>query len=44
MTDDAYRQLMRHAHRLAMDWHGELAQFLRDALEATVRHQPWRTR
>lgn len=25
MTDDAYRQLMKHAHRLAMDGHGELA-------------------
>ena len=22
MTDDAYRQLMKHAHRLAMDGHG----------------------
>ena len=32
ISDDAYRQLMRHAHRLAMDGHGELAQHLRDAI------------
>lgn len=39
MTDDAYRQLMKHAHRLAMDGHGELAQFLRDALNEATRHR-----
>ena len=39
MTDDAYRQLMKHAHRLAMDGHGELAQFLRDAVNEATRHR-----
>lgn len=38
MTDDAYRQLMKHAHRLAMDGHGELAQFLRDAMTDAQRY------
>ena len=38
MTDDAYRQLMKHAHRLAMDGHGELAQFLRDAMTNAQRY------
>lgn len=38
MTDDAYRQLMKHAHRLAMDGHGELAQFLRDAMIDAQRY------
>jgi hypothetical protein len=33
MIDAAYQQLMKHAHRLAMDGHGELAQYLRDAIE-----------
>ena len=32
ISEDAYRQLMKHAHRLAMDGHGELAQYLRDAI------------
>ena len=36
MSDDAYRQLMKHARRLAMDGHGELAQMLRDALSAAL--------
>jgi hypothetical protein len=37
MTDAAFQQLMKHAHRLAMDGHGELAQHLRDAIdEATA--------
>lgn len=39
MTDDAYRQLMKHAHRLAMDGHGELAQFLRDAMADAQRYR-----
>lgn len=38
MTDDAYRQLMKHAHRLAMDGHGELAQLLRDAMTDAQRY------
>jgi hypothetical protein len=38
MTDDAYRQLMKHAHRLAMDGHGELAQFMRDAITDAQRY------
>ncbi|WP_273704137.1 hypothetical protein [Candidatus Accumulibacter vicinus] len=38
VTDDAYRQLMKHAHRLAMDGHGELAQFLRDAMTDAQRY------
>src|SRR5574343_756875 len=38
MTDAAYRQLMKHAHRLAMDGHGELAQFLRDAMTDAQRY------
>lgn len=38
MTDDAYRQLMKHAHRLAMDGHGELAQYLRDAMNDAQRY------
>lgn len=33
LTDEAYRQLMKHAHRLANDGHGELAQYLRDAID-----------
>lgn len=33
LTDGAYRQLMKHAHRLANDGHGELAQYLRDAID-----------
>jgi hypothetical protein len=33
LIDAAYQQLMKHAHRLAMDGHGELAQYLRDAIE-----------
>lgn len=41
MTDDAYRQLMKHAHRLAMDGHGELAQFLRDAMTDAERFTYW---
>jgi hypothetical protein len=32
ISEDAYRQLMKHAHRLAMDGHSELAQHLRDAI------------
>ena len=40
MTDDAYRQLMKHAHRLAMDGHGELAQFLRVA-STHARNYRW---
>lgn len=38
MTDEAYRQLMKHAHRLAMDGHGELAQLLRDAMTDAQRY------
>ena len=38
MTNDAYRQLMKHAHRLAMDGHGELAQMLRDAITDARRY------
>jgi len=38
MRDDAYSQLMKHAHRLAMDGHGELAQFLRDAMTDARRY------
>jgi hypothetical protein len=38
MTDDAFRQLMKHAHRLAMDGHGELAQMLRDAIMDARRY------
>lgn len=38
MTDDAYSKLMKHAHRLAMDGHGELAQFLRDAMTDAQRY------
>ena len=33
MTDDGYRQLMKHAKRLAQEGHGELAQHLRDAID-----------
>jgi hypothetical protein len=33
MIDAAHQQLMKHARRLAMDGHGELAQYLRDAIE-----------
>jgi len=33
LTDDGYRQLMKHAKRLAQDGHGELAQHLRDAID-----------
>ena len=33
LTDDGYRQLMKHARRLAQDGHGELAQHLRDAID-----------
>jgi hypothetical protein len=33
MIDAAHQQLMKHAHRLAMDGHGDLAQYLRDAIE-----------
>lgn len=36
LTDDAYRQLMKHAHRLANDGHGELAQYLRDAIDIAL--------
>ena len=39
MTDDAFRQLMKHAHRLAMDGHGELAQMLRDTLMDARRYR-----
>lgn len=38
MTDDAYRQLMKHAARLAMTDHGELAQHLRDAIDNSRRY------
>ena len=38
MTNDAYRQLMKHAHRLAMDGHCELAQMLRDAIKDARRY------
>ena len=38
MTDDAYIQLMKCAHLLAMDGHGELAQFLRDAMTDAQRY------
>ena len=44
VTDDAYRQLMKHAHRLAMDGHGELAQFLRDAMNDAQRYSWLRDR
>jgi hypothetical protein len=33
LTDDGYRQLMKHAKRLAQEGHGELAQHLRDAID-----------
>jgi hypothetical protein len=33
MIDTAYQQLTKHAHRLAMEGHSELAQYLRDAIE-----------
>ena len=33
LTDDGYRQLMKHAQRLAQSGHGELAQHLRDAID-----------
>ena len=33
MIDAAHQQLMKHARRLAMGGHGELAQYLRDAIE-----------
>jgi hypothetical protein len=33
MIDSAYQQLMKHAHRLAMEGHDELAQHLRNAVE-----------
>jgi hypothetical protein len=36
---DAYRQLMKHAQRLAQSGHGELAQFLRDTLEDAARYR-----
>jgi hypothetical protein len=39
MTDDAYSKLMKHAHRLAMDGQGELAQLLRDAMTDARRYQ-----
>lgn len=39
MTDDTYRQLMKHAHRLATDGHEELAQFLRDAMADAERYR-----
>lgn len=38
MTADAYRQLMKHAARLAMTGHGEIAQHLRDAIDNSVRY------
>lgn len=38
MTDDACRQLMKHAARLAMTGHGELAQYLRDAIDNSARY------
>jgi hypothetical protein len=38
MDQHAYRALMQHAHRVAMDGHGELAQQLRDAITAARQH------
>ena len=32
LTDDGYRQLMKHAQRLAQSGHDELAQHLRDMI------------
>lgn len=37
MTDDGYRQLMKHAKRLAQEGHGELAQHLRDAIDLRAK-------
>lgn len=37
MNDDEARQLMKLARRLAMDGHGELAQFLRDCTDDARR-------
>ena len=38
MTDGAYRQLMKHAARLAMTGHENLAQHLRDAIDNSARY------
>lgn len=38
MNDDAYRLLMKHAARLAMTGHAELAQYLRDAIDNSTRY------
>lgn len=38
MTDDAHRQLIKHAARLAMTDRGELAQLLRDAIDGAQRY------
>ena len=39
LTDDGYRQLMKHAKRLAQEGHGELAQHLRDAIDLRAEVQ-----
>ena len=38
MIDAAYQQLLKHAHRLAMDGHEELAKYLRDAIDQATAH------